>query len=171
MLESDPPVPIHKCSKDFIKSEEMLKSITFNKLDVYVSANKKAKRLLQYKLEFCCSINRESRVDPKSCLKVGKCLCRLIFRKYYDSEIMEVIYIDQHSHEIGEANLKHTRLSFAFREVVRQMFRDGKSTKAVKKWIYCHGSEREYVVSNKDLSYLKKSAELEEYAYHVNDKI
>ena len=97
--------------KDFIKSEEMLKSITFNKLDVYVSANKKAKRLLQYKLEFCCSRNGESRIDPnlsirrkKPCLKVGKCPCRLIFRKYYDSEIMEVIYIDQHSHEIGEAN-------------------------------------------------------------------
>ena len=103
--------------------------------------------------------------------KVGNCPCRLELKKYFDSDQLEVTYNSLHSHPIGIDNVKFIRVSSEFRGKVKEMFKAEISVRKVRDWIREHGSDREYVISNKDLSYLKNSVDLKSYAFHKKDII
>ena len=169
---------------EFIVREETSKNIKLNVYSTYRPKTKTGQNDLERKLEYTkvyhCSRNGESRLRPNSTVKVnrikqmskvGNCPCRLEIKKYVDNDKLEVTYNSLHSHPIGIDNVKFIRVSSEFREKVKEMFKAEISVRKVRDWIREHGSDREYVISNKDLSYLKNSVDLKSYAFHKKDII
>jgi hypothetical protein len=125
-------------AKEWIEKEEGEKGILFNKHSTIHNQAKKEKKWLDKHI-WVCSRNgsggkskyvkkhpEQKRKVPTKLLKDG-CPCRLVVRTYPNTEKVLGKYTVEHSHPIGDENLRFMRLPINVRLKIADLIRMGVS--------------------------------------------
>jgi hypothetical protein len=121
-------------------------------------------------------------------MKTG-CQCRLIIKKYLQTETILGKYDSRHNHPLGDENLRYLRLSHKIRSLVMDMIREGTDPEAIMshslntsfpsqrplqlKHIHesCKRMECNYHITTCDISCLRRIVENDKIRLDPNDAI
>ena len=83
---------------------------------------------------------------------------------------MGVAFVDNHSHEIGDSNIKFHRISEMVKEEIKRKFMDGLCFNAVREWAdnFC-AEGRDSLITNRDIRAVQLFIEKMKYALHEKD--
>ena len=97
-------------------------------------------------------------------------LFKLPLRKYVGVDKMGVAFVDNHSHKIGDSNIKFHRISEIVKKEIKQKFMDGICFNAVREWAdnFC-AEGRDSLITNRDIRAVQLFIEKMKYALHEKD--